>query len=351
MIRVVIYLILVAAAAYGVVQFPPMCRAASPSSGWACRYKVLAPSDRRAPSAALTTFGRALFHRRRHPRHLAFAPHALSRMRRTRRGLRAYEAMSHGLIAIGAGDIAAAQRFAAKGQSARARRAAGAAADARRPRNSPATATAPSARFEPWRPRRDQGARPARPVHRGATPRRSRQRARLRRGSRAHHARARLGRPGGAGIRCATGDWAGALALLDRNPDASSTTRAIAASARYCSRRARWPPRRDRDAAKALALEAIKLAPPWCPPPRLPAGSSPRAASCARPTASSKTPGAPIRIPIWRKPTPNCAPAKRARPAQADRGAGETRAGPHRGGAGGRARRARRAGVRQGAQR
>ena len=42
------------------------------------------------------------------------SPFALSRMLRRRRGVHAYQAISNGLIAVGAGDIAAANRFAAR---------------------------------------------------------------------------------------------------------------------------------------------------------------------------------------------------------------------------------------------
>src|SRR5580698_11554467 len=41
------------------------------------------------------------------------SPATLARMRRDRRGARAYEAISHGLIAVGAGDIGTARKHAA----------------------------------------------------------------------------------------------------------------------------------------------------------------------------------------------------------------------------------------------
>src|SRR5262249_44916757 len=44
------------------------------------------------------------------------SPVILARLLRNRRGVRAYEAISHGLIAVGAGDVAAAQRFTAEVQ-------------------------------------------------------------------------------------------------------------------------------------------------------------------------------------------------------------------------------------------
>ena len=67
-------------------------------------------------------------------------------------------------------------------------------------------------------------------------------------------------------FRCLTGDWAGALALLEaqqaraRQGELSPPARGDAHSAR-----ARQPRRRDRDNAKAYALEAAKLAPTLVP--------------------------------------------------------------------------------------
>ena len=109
MIRVVIYLILVAVAAYGVVQFADV--PGSVAVTWlGVQYKV---SLMTAGATLLAAFA-ALYFIVAIIRGILRSPHALSRMRRRRRGLRAYEAMSHGLIAIGAGDIAGAQRFAAR---------------------------------------------------------------------------------------------------------------------------------------------------------------------------------------------------------------------------------------------
>ena len=49
-------------------------------------------------------------------RAIARSPIVLARLLRNRRGTRAYEAISNGLIAVGAGDIAAARRFTAEVQ-------------------------------------------------------------------------------------------------------------------------------------------------------------------------------------------------------------------------------------------
>src|SRR5262249_8316968 len=49
-------------------------------------------------------------------RSIARSPMVLAQLLRNRRGTRAYEAISRGLIAVGAGDVAAAQRFTAQVQ-------------------------------------------------------------------------------------------------------------------------------------------------------------------------------------------------------------------------------------------
>ncbi len=93
------------------------------------------------------------------------SPAMLANRVRNRRGMRAYEAISNGLIAVGAGDIAAARKHLRRGQPHRGRRTAGAVARRaigtafRRPRNR-------RARFpHHGEPRRHQDARPARPLH------------------------------------------------------------------------------------------------------------------------------------------------------------------------------------------
>ena len=129
------------------------------------------------------------------------------------------------------------------------------------------------------------------------------QRAGLRRGSGAHRARARLGRHGGArsplrGRRL--GRRAGAARSATRARSTRTSYRrqravhADRARARRRGYRPRQPPRRSRSKRPSSRR-------PWCRRRRSPAACWPKAASCARPTASSTRPGAPIRIPIWRR--------------------------------------------------
>ena len=117
-----------------------------------------------------------------------------------RRGVRGYLAISRGLIAVGAGDARAAKRAAdeahriAPGEplALAARRAIRAAF--RRPRRGRARVP------RDGRARRHQASGPARPLHRGAAAQGSCRGARLCGSCRERRARARLGRPGGAGI-------------------------------------------------------------------------------------------------------------------------------------------------------
>ena len=134
-----------------------------------------------------------------------------------RRGVRGYLAISRGLIAVGAGDARAARKFADEAEKIAPGEplalAAPCAMRAARRRSHRRGVRVP----RHGRAQRHQAARPARPLCRGAAPRRRRRGARLCGGGGEGRAVARLGGSGGAGIRCAAGDWAGALAALDRN--------------------------------------------------------------------------------------------------------------------------------------
>ena len=115
-------------------------------------------------------------------------------------------------------------------------------------------------------------------------------------------------------FRCVTGDWAGALERLERNMKSGlidkpsyQRQRAVLLTARALANE-----EMDRDRAKADVLEAVKLAPDAGAGGRARRAAARRGRrSCARPAASSKPPGGPIRIPIWPKATPICGPAIR----------------------------------------
>ena len=230
------------------------------------------------------------------------SPSVLAKRQRERRGARAYQAISHGLIAVGSGDIDAARKHSSEVNrlapdeplalllSAQAAQLSGDRDGAERAFRAMA------------KPRRHQGARPAWPVHRSAPPRRSRKRASPRRRSRAHRAHARLGRPRGVGGALQgrrLGRRAGALGTPSRRDGQSELSppargAADGARARYRKFRPRGAPRPPRSKPTSLRR-------PWCRRRRSPRAFWPRAAICARPTASSTPPGAPIRIPNWRK--------------------------------------------------
>ena len=88
------------------------------------------------------------------------------------------------------------------------------------------------------RPRRHQAARPAWPVRRSASPQRSRQRAGLCRGSRAHRAVARLGEPRRAG-GALQGRRLGRRARFARGQCADARQRHLSPAARGAAHRAR----------------------------------------------------------------------------------------------------------------
>ena len=111
MIRVALYLILVGAIAYGVVLF-----ADRPGDvvvtwqGWRIESSLLVFGAAILAAAIVLSFIFGLI------RWIVRSPVVLARLFRNRRGVRAYDAISHGLIAVGAGDVAAAQRFTAEVQ-------------------------------------------------------------------------------------------------------------------------------------------------------------------------------------------------------------------------------------------
>ena len=193
------------------------------------------------------------------------SPTALSRHLRHRRGVRAYEAISHGLIAVGSGDIGGAQKHSAtvnrlapgeplalllSAQSAqlagdrdgadRAFRTMASRADTKplglhglfveaHRRNDPASARAYA----------EEAVRTAPTLHWA-------NRAVLE-------------------ARCKDGDWAGALALLESNAQSLAKEIYRRQRAVLLTARAHALEATDRDSAKTLALEAQKLAPTLVP--------------------------------------------------------------------------------------
>ncbi|HZC56578.1 MAG TPA: heme biosynthesis HemY N-terminal domain-containing protein [Xanthobacteraceae bacterium] len=193
------------------------------------------------------------------------SPFVLSRRRRERRGVRAYAAISNGLIAIGAGDVAAASKHAAQVDKlapgeplalllrAQAAQLAGDREAAERVFHAMAHRAETKALglhglFHEARRRNDvTSARAFAEEAARTTP--------------------SLGWAGRAVLefRCATGDWAGALALLDRHKDTLDKAGYRRQRAVLLTARALAVEDTDRDSAKALALEAQQLAPDLIP--------------------------------------------------------------------------------------
>jgi HemY protein len=111
MIRVALYLILIGAIAYGVALV-----ADRPGDvivtwqGLRIETSLLVLGAAILAAVIVLSFVFGLI------RWIVRSPIVLARLLRNRRGVRAYEAISHGLIAVGAGDVAAAQRFTAEVQ-------------------------------------------------------------------------------------------------------------------------------------------------------------------------------------------------------------------------------------------
>jgi HemY protein len=260
MIRVVLYLILVGAIAYGVAFF-----ADRPGDVVVTWQGLRIETSLLVLGSALVAAFFALILILGLIRAVARSPLVLSHLLRNRRGMRAYEAISNGLIAVGAGDIAAARKFTAEvgrlapgeplalllsAQSAqltgdrdaaeRAFRAMAGRADTKalglhglfieaRRRND-----APSARAYA-----EEAARTA----------------------------PSLGWAGMAVLeaRCRDGDWAGAIDLLERNMRMLDKARYRRQRAVLLTARALTVEDSDRGAAKEYALEANKLAPDLVP--------------------------------------------------------------------------------------
>jgi HemY protein len=196
---------------------------------------------------------------------LLWSPSMVRRHLRRRRGERAYEAISRGLIAVGAGDLAAARKHAAEAKRIAPSEPLALLLDAQHAQLSGNRNTADDA-FRAMAGRADTKALGLHGLFIEAH----------RRGDRASaHAFAEeaarenpaLGWAGRAVLefRCLTGDWAGALALLEANKhtldrDGYRRQRAVMLTAQALASE-----ETDRDQAKAFAVEAAKLEPTFVP--------------------------------------------------------------------------------------
>jgi HemY protein len=260
MIRVALYLILVGLIAYGVALI-----ADRPGDvvvtwqGWRIETSLLVLGAVVIAAVAVLSFILGII------RAITRSPLVLARLLRNRRGVRAYEAISQGLIAVGAGDIAAAQRFTAEVQRL-------APGEPLALLLSAQAAQLTGDREVAERAFRTMAARPdtkALGLHGLFI---EAQRRNDPAGARAYAEEAAriapsLGWAGTAVLeaRCRDGDWAGALDLLEqqrRMLDKASYRRQRAV---LLTARALALEDADRGAAKDFALEANKLAPDLVP--------------------------------------------------------------------------------------
>ena len=260
MIRVALYLILVGAIAYGVALL-----ADRPGDvvvtwqGLRIETSLLVLGAAILAAVIVLSFVLGLI------RWVVRSPIVLARLLRNRRGVRAYEAISHGLIAVGAGDVAAAQRFTAEVQrlapgeplalllSAQAAQLAGDRDAAERAFRTMAAQPDTKALglhglFIEARRRNDGGS------------------------ARAYAEEAARIAPSlswaGTAVleaRCRDGDWAGALNLLEQQRRMLDKATYRRQRAVLLTARALAVEDSDRDAAKEFALEANKLAPDLVP--------------------------------------------------------------------------------------
>jgi HemY protein len=193
------------------------------------------------------------------------SPFILRAVLHNRRGARAYEAISRGLIAVGAGDLAAARKHTAEAKriapaeplalllSAQAAQLAG-------------DRQAADAVFRAMASRSDTKALGLHGLYVEARRRDDHVSARAFAEEAARVSPA-LGWAGKAVLefRCATGDWAGALALLERHRGALDKESYRRQRAVMLTARALAALDTDRDTAKASVLEAAKLAPTLVP--------------------------------------------------------------------------------------
>jgi HemY protein len=193
------------------------------------------------------------------------SPVVFARLRRHRRGVRAYEAISNGLIAVGSGDIIAARRFAAEVNRLAADEPLALLLSAQAAQLTGDRETAERA-FHTMASRLDTKALGLHGLFIEA------QRRNDLAGARAYAEEAArvaplLGWAGRAVLesRCRDGDWAGALLLLERNMRTLDKASYRRQRAVLLTARAIAAEDTDRGSAKTFAVEANKLAPTLVP--------------------------------------------------------------------------------------
>jgi HemY protein len=260
MIRVILYLILVGAVAYGVAFFADRPGEVVVTwQGMRIETSLLVLGTALVAAFFALTLILGLI------RTFARSPLILSHLLRNRRGVRAYEAISNGLIAVGAGDIAAARKFTAEvGRLAP--------GEPLALLLSAQSAQLTGDRDAAERAFRAMAGRPdtkALGLHGLFIEARRRNDATNARAYAEEAARTApsLGWAGMAVLeaRCRDGDWAGALDLLERNIRLFDKARYRRQRAVLLAARALAVEDSDRDAAREFIIEAHRLAPGLVP--------------------------------------------------------------------------------------
>jgi len=260
MIRVVIFLIAVGLLAYGVALL-----ADRPGDvvitwqGWRIETSLMVLVMAVLAAMALLALIWSLL------RAVLRSPFLLRTLLHHRRGVRAYEAISAGLIAVGAGDVAAARKLAAEVNSIAPAEPLALLLRAQTAQLIGDRAAADHA-FRLMASRADTKALGLHGLYIEAQRRNDPASARAY-AEEAERTTPTLGWAGKAVLefRCVTGDWAGALALLERHRRALDKETYRRQRAVMLTARAIAAEEGDRDNAKAFVLEAVKLAPTLVP--------------------------------------------------------------------------------------
>ena len=198
-------------------------------------------------------------------RAILHSPAVVSRFRQNRRGERAYAAISRGLVSVGSGDAAAARKFMAEVNRIAPQEPLALLLTAQAAQLSGDREAAERA-FRAMASRADTKLLGLHGLYIEAQ-RHDDHAAAHAYAEEAVRTAPSLGWAGQAVLefRCATGDWAGALALLERSKGALDKATYRRQRAVLLTARALAVEDSDRDNAKAFALEAVKLAPTLVP--------------------------------------------------------------------------------------
>ena len=196
------------------------------------------------------------------------SPGLIARYLRTRRGVRGYRAVSQGLVAVGSGDARAARKFADEAKRIAPHEPLTLLLRAQTAQLSGDREAAAAHLPAAWR----AATTPSCSACTACSSRRTGAAIRPPRCSMPRRRRSRRSMPAWAGqavleFRCVAGDWAGALERLERNHKGGLVDKAAYRRQRavLLTAQALAVEDGDRDRAKALALEAVKLAPTLVP--------------------------------------------------------------------------------------